>query len=101
MIGFPLQRDSGACAAGIFGILAAVVFFGSFGKKDEVKTSAGQVDGQGDSFPPTHWTVIMAAAQANEPEVASLALSELAKPIGRHFTLSCAAVATACMTRKI
>jgi RNA polymerase sigma factor (sigma-70 family) len=31
----------------------------------------------GDSFPPTHWTVVIAAAEANEPEIVQAALAEL------------------------
>jgi RNA polymerase sigma factor (sigma-70 family) len=41
----------------------------------EVKMPSG--NGGGHAFPPTHWTVVIAAAQTNEPEVAQAALSEL------------------------
>ena len=67
-----------------------------------VNTRVGNGRGQGDLFPSTHWSVVVAAGESQaEPEIAQAALGSFARPIGRRFTVSCAAAGTPWKMRKI
>ena len=68
-----LQRDSGARAARNFDFFRGLLFFCV-----NMNTRVGNEHGQGDLFPLTHWSVVLAAGRSQaEPEIAGAALAEL------------------------
>jgi RNA polymerase sigma factor (sigma-70 family) len=78
MIVLPLQRDSGASAARNLNFFVACFSSPLLIQAVNVSIPVGNERGQSDSFPLTHWSVVLAAGRSQaEPEIARSALAEL------------------------
>ena len=78
MITFPLQTDSGTCAARNFNFFVACFSSAVLIQAVNVNTRVGNGRGQSDFFPSTHWSVVLAAGRSQaEPGIAQAALAEL------------------------
>jgi RNA polymerase sigma-70 factor (ECF subfamily) len=78
MIALPLQRDREAGAARNLKFFVACFSSPLLIQAVSVSTHVGDEHGHSDSFPLTHWSVVLAAGKGQtEPEIAGAALSEL------------------------
>ncbi len=78
MTAFFFQTDCGSRAAKKRRFLAACFSSAVLIQTADVKTLAGNRHGRSDFFPPTHWSLVVAAGRSQaEPEIAQAALAEL------------------------
>src|SRR2546430_3611998 len=78
MIAFPLKRGSGTRAARNVNFSDGLLLSAILIQTADVKTLAGNGHARSDLFPPTHWSVVLAAGRGQtEPEIAHAALAEL------------------------